>query len=534
MIINQYLNRIMDILKNQNSDSRRLILIMAGVMLGLFMAALDQTIVSTAMPRIVAELGGLEHFTWITSSYLVASTTAVPVVGGLTDIYGRKKFYIVGLSTFLSGSILAGQSQTMEQLIAIRALQGVGGGVLMTLAFITVGDLFSASDRGKYQGIVAGVFGLSSVVGPTLGGFITESLSWHWIFYINIPLSIPVIIILTKYLPDVRVKTHNPQLDWIGIVTLTLSIIPLMIALSWGGSSYGWGSPLIMGMLVISVIMAVVFVFTELRVKNPIMPMGIYGNSIVSISFIASFFIGFGMFGGITFIPLFFQGVLGVSPSASGSFLTPMMLSMVIGAAIGGQALSRIGGHYRIQGLIAIGFMTIGVFLVSRMTSDTSQHSVIFNIILFGFGLGNTFPVFTIAVQNATPRSFLGVSTSAIQFYRSIGGAIGLALLGSHLANRFYSKLGSDLSTNLSNSITTEQIKILSNNPEALMNHDPVKWIIGSFQISRGTASEIIASMKTALASGITDVFLIITFVSIAAFIVTIFLKETRTSKNRV
>ena len=524
----------MNIFRIQNSDNRRLILTMTGVMLGLFMAALDQTIVSTAMPRIVAELGGIEHFTWVTTSYLVASTTAAPIVGGLTDIYGSKKFYIVGLSTFLSGSILAGQSQTMEQLIVIRALQGVGGGVLMTLAFITVGDLFSASERGKYQGIVASVFGLSSIVGPTLGGFITENLSWHWIFYINIPLSIPVIIMLTKYLPDVRVKIHNPQLDWLGIVTLTLSAIPLMIAISWGGSSHGWGSPLIMGMLVISVIMAIIFVLTELRVKNPIMPMEIYGNSIVSISLIASFFIGFGMFGGITFLPLFFQGVLGLSPSASGSFLTPMMLSMVIGAAVGGQCLSRIGGHYRIQGLIAIGIMTIGVFLASRMTSDTSQHNVIFNIIVFGFGLGNTFPVFTIAVQNATPPSFLGVSTSSIQFYRSIGGALGLALLGSHLANRFHSKLGSDLSTNLRNNVTTEQIKILSNNTEAIMNHDPISWIIGNLQISRGTASEIIASMKTSLASGITDVFLIITFVCIAAFIVTIFLKETQTSKIRV
>jgi len=462
----------------------------------------------------------------------VASTITAPVVGGLTDIYGRKKFYVVGLSTFLFGSILAGQSQTMEQLIAIRALQGVGGGVLMTLAFITVGDLFSASDRGKYQGIVAGVFGLSSAVGPTLGGLITESLSWHWIFYINIPLSIPVIIILTKYLPDVRIKTHNPQLDWLGIVTLTLSVIPLMIALSWGGSSYGWGSPLIISVLVTSVTMATIFILTELRVKNPIMPMEIYSNSIVSISLIASFFIGFGMFGGITFIPLFFQGVLGVSPSASGSFLTPMMLSMVIGAALGGQALSRLGGHYRTQGLIAIGIMTVGMFLASQMTSDSSQHKVIFNIVVFGFGLGNTFPVFTIAVQNATPRSFLGVSTSAIQFYRSIGGVLGLAVLGSHLAKKFYSKMGSDLSTDFSNTITTEQIEILSNNPQALINPDPVKWIIDNFQINQESASEIIVSMKTSLASGISDVFLIITIISIAALIVTVFLKETPFNKN--
>ena len=332
----------------QSLPRREVVLTLAGVMMAMFLGSLDQTVVGTAMPRIIADLGGFDRYTWVTTAYLVTSTTMLPIAGRLTDMYGRKWFYIGGIAIFLAGSALSGLSQTLTQLIVFRGLQGIGGGIMMANAFIVIGDLFPPAERGKYQGLITAVFGLSAIVGPILGGFITDNLSWHWIFYINLPLGIPVILLFIRFFPRVRPSGLKHQLDLPGLAVLILAVVPLMLGLSWGGVQYAWASPQVIGALAMSAIMVVLFVVVESRAAEPIMPLGIFRNRVVTVSTLAIFFVGFGMFGGIIFIPLFFQGVLGYSATRSGSFLTPMMLGVVVGSLVSGQALSRLGGHYRI------------------------------------------------------------------------------------------------------------------------------------------------------------------------------------------
>jgi EmrB/QacA subfamily drug resistance transporter len=509
---------------------RHIVLTMGGLMLAMFLASLDQTIVSTAMPRIVADLGGFDRFTWVTTAYLVASTTVVPIAGRLSDLYGRKAFFLGGICIFLVGSVLAGVSQSMNQLIAFRAIQGIGGGCIMAMSLTTIGDLFSPAERGKYQGIVAGVFGLSSIIGPTLGGFITDSLSWNWVFYVNLPLGLPVIGLFIRFFPNIRPVGRIHRLDYAGMALLALIVVPLLIGLSLGGIQYEWVSPQIIGVLAFAAVMILVFVAVERRASDPIMPLSIYSNRTVSVSLVAVFLTGFGMFGSIIFIPLFFQGVLGASATSSGSFLTPMMLGMVVAAALSGQTLSRLGGRYRIQGLVGIVIMGIGTLLLSRMTADTSFGQAVAGIVITGIGLGITFPSFTIAVQNAVPPSLLGAATSATQFYRSVGGALGLAVLGSYMANRFATDLDDALPPPVRQALPEDQLAEMSNNPQALVNPEALDRLQAGFAgrgpQGVGTVEQLLTALRETLASAIGDVFLVVTVALAVSFVVTLFLKE--------
>ena len=509
---------------------RHIVLTMGGLMLALFLASLDQTIVSTAMPRIVADLGGFDRFTWVTTAYLVASTTVVPIAGRLSDLYGRKMFFLGGICIFLIGSVLAGLSQSMNQLIAFRAIQGIGGGSIMAMSLTTVGDLFSPAERGKYQGIVAGVFGLSSVIGPTLGGFITDSLSWNWVFYVNLPVGLPVIALFIRFFPNIRPVGRIYRLDYAGMALLALIVVPLLIGLSLGGIQYEWLSPQIIGILVFAAVMTVTLVLVERRASDPIMPLSIYSNRMVSVSLVAVFLTGFAMFGSIIFIPLFFQGVLGASATSSGSFLTPMMLGMVVAAGLSGQALSRLGGHYRTQGLIGIAIMGVGMVLISRMTADTSFGQAVASIVVTGLGLGITFPSFTIAVQNAVPPNLLGAATSATQFYRSVGGALGLAILGSYMANRFATGLTDALPPAVRGALPEGQLDEMANNPQALVNPEALDRLQASFAGRGAQGGELVTQLLTALretlASAIGDVFVVVTAALAIAFVVTVFLRE--------
>ena len=509
---------------------RQVVFTMGGLMLALFLAALDQTVVSTAMPRIIADLGGFDRFTWVTTSYLVASTTAVPIVGRLSDLYGRKTFFLGGIIVFLVGSVLAGASQTMNQLIFFRAIQGIGGGSVMALSFASVGDLFPPAERGKYQGIVAGVFGLSSVIGPTLGGFITDNLSWNWVFYVNVPLSLLVIALFIRFFPNIRPERLAQRLDYAGMALLVLIVVPLLVGLSLGGVHIEWLSFQVLGILTFAAIMTAIFIAVEQRADEPIMPLSIYSNRVVSVSLIAVFVTGFGMFGAIIFVPLYFQGVLGASATSSGSFLTPMMLSMVVTATLAGQTLSRFGGHYRIQGLIGIGVMGGGMVLMSRMTADTSFAQAVASIVIMGLGLGITFPSFTISVQNAVPHHLLGVVTSATQFYRSVGGALGLAVLGSYMASQFAAGLGDSLSPEIKEAVPEDQLAEMSNNPQALVNPEALMNLKTSLADGSGQGAEVLSTLLTALretlASAISDVFVLATVTLAIGFVATLFLKE--------
>ena len=504
---------------------RQIVITMACAMTGLFLAALDQTVVSTAMPRIIADLGGFDRYTWVTTAYIVASTITVPVVGRLSDIFGRKVFYMLGLVMFLVGSFAAGTSGSMNQLIAFRAFQGMGGGILLSLAFVIVGDLFAPAERGKIQGVVAAVFGLSSVIGPTLGGFLTDTLTWNWIFYINLPIGVPLILLMARFFPRVEPDTMDRTIDVWGIVTLVVAVVPLMLALSLAGVEYDWSSPVIIGLLALSAVSIGAFIFAEVRSPNPIMPLHIYGNRVVGIALLATFITGFGMFSSIIFIPLFFQGVLGASATSSGSFLTPMMLGIVAGAAISGQIVSRIGG-YRIPATAGVLIMTAGVFVLSTMSSSTAYGLAIGYIVMLGFGLGFTFPSFTIAVQNSVEHRFLGVATSALQFYRAIGGSLGLAVLGAYMTNRFQSELAEKLPQQARDALGEDRIAQISENPAAMVDPNALHTLTSQLGSSGVLADSLLSGLRDALANSVSGVFLLTFFIMLSAIVVVLFLVD--------
>ena len=510
---------------------RQVILTMVGLLMALFLAALDQTIVSTAMPRIIADLGGFDRYTWVTTAYLVASTVAVPIVGRLTDIYGRKIFFIGGISVFILGSVLAGMSESMTQLIAFRAIQGLGGGVIMANSFVAIADLFPPEERGKFQGFLGVVFGMSSVIGPTLGGFITDNFSWSWIFLINVPVGVPVLLLIAWLFPKITPEVESRKLDYAGMVTLILAVTPILLALSWGGVQYAWVSPQVLGFLAFGLVMGIAFVVIESRTDSPIMPLEIYRNQMVAVSLIATFLTGFGMFGAIIFIPLFFQGVLGASATSSGSFLTPMMLGIVFGATLSGQLLSRTGGHYRVQAIIGTGLMMLGAILISTMNPETNFPRAVGYIIVLGVGLGTTFPTFTLSVQNSVPFRLMGISTSALQFYRSIGGMLGLAILGSVMAGRFASKLEDTVPENISAALPPGQLDAIKDNPQALIDPSAVDRLSAGFTQAGPDGARLVetllGSLKSALAGAISDVFILASVVLALSLVVSLFLHRS-------
>jgi EmrB/QacA subfamily drug resistance transporter len=509
---------------------KQVIITFAGVMLAMFLASLDQTVVGTAMPRIIADLGGFNQYTWITTAYIITSAVAVPITGKLTDIYGRKWFYLAGLIIFIGASVLCGFSQTMAQIIIFRGIQGIGAGIMMANAFTVIGDLFPPAVRGKYQGLMSGVFGLSAIIGPTLGGYVTDRLSWHWVFFINVPLGLAVIVLFLVFFPHVRPDNLKHRIDYPGVALLVMAVVPMMLALSWGGVEYPWGSPEIIGMFVFSVISLAVFLVVENKTQEPIIPLSIFRNRIVAISSIMIFLTAAGMFGAITFIPLYFQGVLGASATASGSFVTPMMLGVVAGSFISGQMLSRTGGHYRLQGMVGVGIMAFGMALFTRMTVDTTTATAIRNMVIMGFGLGITMPLYTIAVQNAVPYRILGAATSSAAFFRSIGGSVGLAIFGSVLNNRFSSVLLAKLPEAVKAGLPAPQLDSLVHNPEALMSPDASSQLQGLIgQLGQGSEillQQVLDALRHALSSAITEVFMFAFVIAIAAFIVNFFIKE--------
>lgn len=506
---------------------RQIAFTMVGVLLAMFLAALDQTVVATAMPRIIADLGGFDRYTWVTTAYLLASTTAVPIVGRLTDIYGRKIFYVGGIVVFLIGSALAGTSQTMNQLIAFRAVQGLGGGVIMANSFVAIADLFPPETRGKYQGFIGVVFGLSSIIGPTLGGFITDAASWNWVFLVNLPLGIPVIFLIAFLFPKINPEVESRKLDYAGMVALILAVVPTLLALSWGGAQYAWTSPMVVAPLAFGLAMAAAFVFIESRAESPIMPLEIYRNPMVAVSLIATFLTGFGMFGGIIFIPLFFQGVLGASATSSGGFLTPMMLGVVFGASVSGQLLARTPLGYRTFALFGTALMAGGLFLMTTLSADTTFPRAVSYIVAMGVGLGCTFPTFTLAVQNSIPFRLMGVATSALQFYRTIGGTLGLALLGAVIAARFASRLdAAEIPEPVRDALPSGALESLKDNPQGLMDQSALQGIFPNG--GADLAKEFLAVLQDALAGAIGDVFTVSLMLVAASVLATLFLRAPK------
>jgi EmrB/QacA subfamily drug resistance transporter len=542
--------------------TRQLLTIMGGVMLGLLLAALDQTVVGPAMYKIVRDLHGLEHYTWVTTAYLLTSTVSVPIVGKLGDLYGRKWLYVGGMAVFIAGSALSGLSNGlgafsifgndisglttgMAQLILFRALQGVGAGMLTANAFAIIGDLLPPAERGRWQGLFGGVWGLSSVIGPTIGGFITDNIGWRWVFYVNVPIGIAALIVVTLTFPRLApARRGGRSIDWLGAGALALAVTPLLLALSLGGSSdFPWDSPKTIGMFAFSGVMILVFLLIESKAKEPILPLDLFKNPIFSLSMVTVFIVGMGMFGALINIPLFIQGVQGGSATNSGNSVTPMMFAMIVVSIASGQVLSRTG-RYRVLGVAGMAAMTLGIFLLSRMQVDTPLWQTIVFMVIMGLGLGVAMPIYNLIVQNAFPVQRLGVVTSATQFFRSMGGTVGLAVLGTILNNRFSSEYSSQVATSLAPLKANPQLAPLVNNPQfsgnisnlspqALLAPDTVAALqarLASFHLPAPLINQILAAIqepiKPALTSAITATFFIATLIVAAGLIATALIPE--------
>lgn len=512
-------------------SGKQLYIAMAGIMLGLLLSALDQTIVGTAMPRIVTDLGGLESYAWVTTSYMLASTASVPIFGKLSDIYGRKWFYIGGLVLFMIASALCGLGQSMLQLILFRGLQGIAGGIIIANAFTIIGDLFPPKERGKWQGLLGAMFGIASVVGPILGGWLADGPGWRWVFYINLPVGVIAIAVLLIGLPYIR--PHGvASIDWWGAGLIVTGIVPLLLAFTWAGTEYAWSSPLIIGLLAMAAVGIGAFIFTETRAKDPIIPLKLFRDRIFSISIISSSILGAAMFGAILYIPLFMQGVLGTSAAESGLVLMPMMLSMVTASIVGGQLISRTG-RYKWAIVSGLFLMLTGMFLLSRMGLGTTNLSAIRNMIVLGLGVGLVMPTITLAVQNAFPPRQLGVVTSSLQFFRSIGGTIGIALMGTYLTTQISTNITRDVPAETLAQTPQEALDEIT--PQALANPEARIELEAAFDaIPNGDQvfANLLEAMRGTLATAIQDVFLIATGVAVFAVIIGMFLPE-RTLRTR-
>ena len=412
---------------------RQVLIIIGALMLGMFLAALDQTVVSTARPTIVGDLHGASHLSWVVTAYLLASTVSTPLWGKLGDLYGRKVFFQAAIVIFLVGSALAGLSTSMIELIAFRAIQGLGGGGLMIRAMTIVGDVVSPRDRGRYMGLFMAMFGVTSIVGPLIGGVFVDYLSWRWIFYINLPIGAVALIVTAFSLPAVSTRVQH-VIDYLGTALIALSATALVLFTSLGGSSYPWGSPFIIGLAVAGVVFALLFLLAERRAVEPIIPLPLFANRVFSAASAIGFVVGFAMFGALTFLPLFFQDVRGVSAIQSGLRLFPLMGGLLV-ASIGSGLLVSRWGRYKVFPVVGTALMTVGLYLMSLIGVHTGAWAAAAYMAVFGFGLGLILQVLTVAVQNAVPYSELGTATSGVTFFRSIGGSFGAAVFGAVFAN---------------------------------------------------------------------------------------------------
>ena len=420
-------------------SQRQLRVVFAGLMLGMLLAALDQTIVATALPTIVGDLGGLNHLSWVVTAYLLTSTAVTPLWGKLSDLYGRRGTFQAAIAIFLAGSMLSGLSQNMGELIAFRAVQGLGGGGLMALALAIVGDLVSPRERGRYQGYFGAVFALASVSGPLLGGYFTDQLSWRWIFYINLPLGIVALIVTTVVL-RIPFRRLRRRIDYLGSVLLVAAVSCVVTATTWGGTTFPWGSMQIIGLAVVAVAVLALFVAWEARASEPILPLHLFRNPIFTVASAITFLLGLALFGAVVYLPEYLQVVQGASAIRSGLQLIPLTLGIVIASAGSGQLVSRIG-RYKVFPIVGAALLTVGFWLFSHIQVGTSTAVLSGWILVVGLGIGCIMQIAVLAVQNAVAYQDLGTATSATVFFRLLGGLLGTAMFGAVLLNRLQHNL---------------------------------------------------------------------------------------------
>jgi EmrB/QacA subfamily drug resistance transporter len=485
----------------------RLRVVMSALMLTLFLAALDQTIVGTALPRITSELNGLSQLSWVVTAYLLASTASTPIWGKISDIYGRKPMLQIAIVVFLIGSAAAGMAQSMEWLIITRGIQGLGGGGLMVLVMAVIADVVPPRERGRYTGLFGAVFAVASIAGPLLGGFFVESLSWRWIFYINLPIGIAAFFVLAAVL-KVPVRRVNHTIDYLGAVLMVAGVSLLLLVAEWGGSKYKWNEPTIWLMIVASLALLIAFVYRELHTPEPIVPMTLFRNSVFSVTSGIGFVVGFAMFGAIIFLPLFLQIVRGATPTAAGLQMLPMMAGLLFASVLSGRLISRIG-RYKVFPIIGTALATIGMYLFSTMKVDTPYWQIALYMLILGLGIGNVMQVLVLAVQNSVNPRDVGVATSGATFFRAIGGTFGTAIFGAVMTNQIASNLAADLPANTAGTIDPAQLtsamSTIANLPSDLRD-----IVLGAFTHGLGT------------------VFLSAVPILIIGFVLSLFLKDLR------
>jgi EmrB/QacA subfamily drug resistance transporter len=460
----------------EHLEMRRKIIIMISIMAAMLFAALNQTIVGTSLPKIIADLGGIEYYSWIFTIFMLTSSITAILVGKLSDIYGRKPFILLGIGVFTIGSLLCGISDSILDLILYRGIQGLGGGMIMSTAFTAVGDLFSPRERGKWQGIMSSAFGLASVFGPTLGGYIVDHFHWHWVFWIFLPFGLVAFAAIYFLFPSVQRK-EKESIDYTGSMLLTLTVVPLLLSFTWAGNQFEWVSPEIIGLFAVTIVAFLLFIRTEKRVSSPVLPLGMFKNKVFTVSNLIGLFLGAGMFGSIMYMPFFIQGVMGTSATKSGFVMMPLTLAMVAGSTISGQIITKTG-KYKKLALLGLFIMASGMTSMHFMDTETTNMTATLNMILVGAGLGITFPIFTLTVQNAVEHKYLGVATSSVQLFRQLGGTIGVSIMGSVMNNTLadhFSEKSQKLiaSTPGITSQMSEQIKELAN-PQVLLNQEAV------------------------------------------------------------
>lgn len=484
---------------------RQIQVVFTGLMLGLLLAALDQTIVATALPTIVGDLGGLNHLSWVVTAYLLTSTASTPIYGKVSDIVGRKIMFQIAIVVFLIGSMLSGLSQNLGQLIAFRAIQGIGAGGLVAMAMAIIGDIVPPRERGRYQGYTGAVFAVASVAGPLVGGFFVDHLSWRWVFYVNVPIGI-VALVVTSSVLKLSFRRQSHRIDYLGAALLVATISTLLLIMTWGGTEYAWGSTTILALGVAAACLLASFIIREQRAAEPVLPLQLFRNSIFTVAAIGSFLVGVVMYGTIIYVPLFLQVVDGASPTKSGLLLTPLILGLMVGSIGSGRAITKIG-RYKIFPVIGTAILAIGLGLLSTFDIQTSRLQQSAYMAVVGLGIGLTMQVLVLAVQNAVDQRDLGTATSAVTFLRTMGGAFGIAIYGTILNSR--------LSTEISKAVPNA--RSLGLNPKAVQ--------AGPERI-RELPPAARHGVRLAFADSLHTVFLAAIPFAIAAFVVVLFLRD--------
>ncbi len=513
-------------------DLKRNVLV-AGILLGLFFASLDQTVVGTAMPRIIGDLGGLSIMTWVTTAYMLTSTTVVPIAGKLADVYGRRVVYVAGILTFMAGSALCGTSADMAQLILYRGLQGLGGGIMMPMSMVIVGDIFPPEERGRWQGLIGAIFGLSSVVGPSVGGWIVDNTSWHWVFYVNLPVGFLAAAAIYFGLRGEKRFKETVVIDYAGAASFVAATVCLLLGLNLGGSEYPWLSAPIIVLLAASLLFTAVFVVTERKAVDPILSLDLFLNRTFAVTNTVALLLGLGLFGSVMFLPLFLQGVLGVSATQSGNAMIPMMLAMVLTSIVGGRFVGK--ADFRTFFVAGMSLMSLGLFLLSTLTVSSSQYTAVAYIIALGLGMGLIMPIVTLAVQSAFPPERRGTATAATQFFRSVGGTLGMTILG--VVFNAYSRriLEQQLFPQLPGLAALQGGPLAAafakarSDPHALFNILLSPEAVAA--IPADLRAALLPPLKSVLADSLQMVFLVAMFITIAGILVSLLLGDARIEK---